>query len=155
MLDDHQGLFAQGQAIEDAQRPAQGRLVLVRRVQKEQVVIGKSRPVCSKPLRHFRTEDVPVLGKPGQAQIFGHDRSTGSLQVHKRGTRGAARQCLDAKGAGTGEQVEDACTAYAVADDVEERLPHQGRGRPGCFARSCLERASAGDAGRDAGHDDE
>src|SRR5205807_2453840 len=150
VLDDEQCLVAQRGAVQRLERGGQGHALTVGWVNKKKVVgaeVGGGRP---QPLHGVGADHVALLGEAGCDQILGHDSSTASVAFHKCCPRGAARECLDAKRAGAGEQIQYTRTAYAVADDIEQGLAHQRRGGPHRAPRRGLEETTTTGPRRDA-----
>src|SRR6202158_1921466 len=120
VLDHEQRLVAQRSSLERLQGGGQRRAVLVRGVEEEKVVGAEVAVARPQPVDGVSICHVALLGEPGCGQILRDDGSTGSVAFHKCRRRGATRQGLDAQRPGAGEEIEDARTAYAVADEVEK-----------------------------------
>ena len=125
MLDHQERLVAQRGAVQRLERGGQRHALTIGWVNKKKVVGGEVAGGRPQPLKGIGADHVALLGEAGCDQILGHDVSTASVAFHKCCPRGAARECLDAKRTGAGEQIHDTRTAYAVADDVEQGLAHQ------------------------------
>src|SRR5205807_7328691 len=118
------------------------RTVLVRGVEEKKVVGGEVAVMRPQPVDGVGICHVALLGEAGCGQILRDDGSTGSVAFHKCRRRGSPPQRLYPQCPGAGEEIENSRTAYAVADDVEQGLAHQCRGRSRGSARRRLEQAS-------------
>ena len=125
MLDHDQRLIAQGAPVQRLERQTERAGVPVGWIDQKKVVGDEVARVRPQPVDGIGTGNVALGGEAGCGQILGDDVSTGSIAVHEGGRRGATGERLDAERSGSGEQVQYPRTAYAVADDVEQRFPDE------------------------------